>query len=253
VIQGVNSADWHPAPRDSVFAGRFAIFSGGKLEFRKGQDIVIAAFRRFRAKHPEALLVTAWQNVWPASMVGMDLGGHAAGLPKVTPDGRADIVGWLEKNGIPRTACIDVGLVANNAMPNIVRACDLAVFPNRAEGGTNLVAMECIAAGVPTICSMNTGQLDLRDWCTPLDEQGPVPDGCPLYKGTEGWGESDVLELVEAMERKYQAHKQSLGKAYVAREDAVDIAHEFIAKFDWQQKVIPSLLDVIEPAKSEAA
>ena len=29
-------------------------------------------------------------------------------------------------------------------------------FSNRAEGGTNLVAMECMAAGVPTIVSNNT-------------------------------------------------------------------------------------------------
>ena len=35
--------------------GLFVVFSGGKLEHRKGQDIVIAAMRNFTAAHPEAM------------------------------------------------------------------------------------------------------------------------------------------------------------------------------------------------------
>ncbi|MCX6026881.1 MAG: hypothetical protein NTY23_11590, partial [Chloroflexi bacterium] len=135
VIQGVNPAIWHPAPRNPVFEGRFAVFSGGKLEFRKGQDIVVAAFRRFRARHPEALLVTAWQNIWPATMQGIDLAGHVHGVP-ATLGGALDIASWLERNGVPPSAAIDVGLIPNHLMADIVRACDVAVFPNRAEGGT---------------------------------------------------------------------------------------------------------------------
>ena len=38
---------------------RFLIFSGGKMELRKGQDIVLAAFKIFARRHPEATLVTA--------------------------------------------------------------------------------------------------------------------------------------------------------------------------------------------------
>lgn len=246
VVQGVDEAHWHPAPRDHAFKGRFAVFSGGKLEFRKGQDIVVAAFRKFRAKHPDALLVTAWQNVWPETMQGIDLGGHAAGVPKITPEGRADILGWLEKNNIPNTAAIDCGLMANHSLANIVRACDVGVFPNRAEGGTNLVAMECVAAGVPTIAAMNTGQLDLREWVTPLDEQGDVPKTCKLYKGTEGWGETDVDALVDAMEQVYRNRD-------ARRVEAERRAHVFLQRYSWQGAAIPKLLSVIEPEQAEAA
>ena len=56
---------------------------------------------------------------------------------------------------------LDLGRVPNAGMPRILRECDVAVFPNRAEGGTNLVAMKCMACGVPTILSANTGHLDL--------------------------------------------------------------------------------------------
>ena len=37
---------------------------GGKLEMRKGQDIIIRAFRLFSQRVPEAVLVTAWHNPW---------------------------------------------------------------------------------------------------------------------------------------------------------------------------------------------
>jgi hypothetical protein len=48
-------------------AGKFVVFSGGKMEMRKGQDIVVAAFARFIAdgEHEDAVLMTAWHNQWP--------------------------------------------------------------------------------------------------------------------------------------------------------------------------------------------
>jgi glycosyltransferase involved in cell wall biosynthesis len=46
-------------------------------------------------------------------------------------------------------------------MPSVLQEMNVAVFPNRAEGGTNLVAMECMACGLPVILSGNTGHLDL--------------------------------------------------------------------------------------------
>ena len=49
----------------------------------------------------------------------------------------------------------------NVGMPHVLHEADVALFPNRAEGGTNLVAMECLASGIPTILSANTGHLDL--------------------------------------------------------------------------------------------
>ncbi|HAT15229.1 MAG TPA: hypothetical protein DCS91_18110, partial [Microcoleaceae bacterium UBA11344] len=39
VNQGIDPAIFHPAPKSNLFGDRFVIFSGGKLEYRKGQDI----------------------------------------------------------------------------------------------------------------------------------------------------------------------------------------------------------------------
>jgi glycosyltransferase involved in cell wall biosynthesis len=82
---------------------------------------------------------------------------------------------------------------------------DVAVFTNRSEGGTNLVAMEAMACGVPTILSANTGHLNLigRDTCFPLERQPPVSVTTPAFRGTMLWGESDPEEVVAQLERAY--------------------------------------------------
>jgi tetratricopeptide (TPR) repeat protein/glycosyltransferase involved in cell wall biosynthesis len=204
VQQGVDSSLFHPMSKSGLLRHRFVIFSGGKLEYRKGQDIIIAAFRIFQARHPEALLITAWHNYWARTMIGLERAGHIRGLPKVNAKGHLQITPWLVENGIPENAIIDVGLISNDMTPRILREADVALFTNRAEGGTNLVAMESLACGIPTILSMNTGHLDLirDDRCYPLKTQRPVL-GNEQYRGTEGWGESDVEEVVEMLEAVY--------------------------------------------------
>ena len=41
------------------------VFSGGKFELRKGQDVVIRAYRVLEDRHPDVMLVNAWFNPWP--------------------------------------------------------------------------------------------------------------------------------------------------------------------------------------------
>src|SRR3546814_10727981 len=93
-----------------------------------------------------------------------------------------------------------------------MREADVALFPNRAEGVTNLVAMEAMACGVPTILSANTGHLDIvaEGACIPLRRQRPVVVD-DRYLGTGGWGESDVEEMVEALRsEEHTSELQSL-------------------------------------------
>ncbi len=207
IPQGIDPSIFHPAPPTGLLAGRFVVFSGGKLEYRKGQDLVIAAFREFRARHPEALLLTAWHNPWPQTIIGLDTAGLVRGLPAVDERGRLALGPWLATNGLGADAVLDLGALPNQQIAQAVREADVALFPNRCEGGTNLVAMEAMACGVPTILSANTGHLDLlqlTDAALPLTRQQPVRGRCPLYRGTEGWGESDVAEIVARLEDVYQ-------------------------------------------------
>lgn len=240
-LQGVDLALFRPA-RNAAKDKAFFIFSGGKLEYRKGQDITVAAFRKFRQRHPDAVLVTAWHNPWPQSIKGIDRSGNVAGSPTVDAEGRIDVAGWLEANGLPRGACHDIGLVPNYLMPGVYSQVDVAVLPNRCEGGTNLVAMECLACGIPTILSANTGHLDLADerHCYPLTKQDPVRPVPPFW-GTDGWGESDVDEVVAALERVYQD-----------REDAVKrgaAAARFMEDWSWRKR-FEELVGLLERAEA---
>lgn len=207
VPQGVDPAIFHPAPRSGRLEDRFVVFSGGKLEYRKGQDLVVAAFRAFHQRHPEALLVTAWHNPWPHTMTGLETTGQVRGLPGVDAQGRLQLGAWLEANGLPAGSFVDVGSLPNHRMAAVVREADVALFPNRCEGGTNLVAMEAMACGVPGIIAANTGQLDLltdAEAAWPLTRQGAPRGSCPFYRGRDGWGESAVEEMVACLEEAYQ-------------------------------------------------
>ena len=204
VLQGVDPAVFHPAPASGVLADRFLVFSGGKLEYRKGQDIVVEAFRRFSARHPEAMLVTAWHNHWPATMAGIEQAGHVRRTPEVR-GGRCEVLPWLAANGIPQHVVLDLGVLPHAAMAQVLHDMDVAVFPNRCEGGTNLVAMEAMACGVPSILSANTGHLNLigEATCFVLERQGEVAPPAALAGGTLGWGESDPAELDALLERVF--------------------------------------------------
>lgn len=204
VFQGVDPTEVSPGPRTDRFGGRFVIFSGGKIEFRKGQDIVLAAFRAFRQRRPEALLVTAWGNFWPATSITMQASPLGLEPLHLTADrSDVDITGWMRANGLPDDSFLNIGFISRERIAPLLRDCDLAVFPNRCEPGTNLVAMEAMACGVPLALSANTGHLDLigDDRTYVLSRQRPVPDA---EGNTRYWGESDVDELVEAMEHAYQ-------------------------------------------------
>ncbi|BAI76914.1 hypothetical protein AZL_f01540 (plasmid) [Azospirillum sp. B510] len=200
-LQGIDESELKVPPPSKRFGDRFVIFSGGKLEFRKGQDIVLAAFLRFHARHPNALLVTAWQNAWTEVGMTMAESPLAAHPPRVR-DNRIDIRHWAFENGADESNFLDLGFLGRHQIAGILADCDAAVFPNRCEGATNLVAMEAMACGVPTILSANTGHMDLvvGDVCLTLDHQKPVPD----RNGSRiGWGESSVDELVERLEALY--------------------------------------------------
>ena len=214
VFQGVDTSVFHPAPRTGRFAGRFVVFSGGKLEYRKGQDLVVAAFARFHLRHPDAMLMVAWHNHWPQTVAEIVTAGHVRDVPSMDSTGRLELVPWLARYAIPADVVIDLGLVPNCEMAAFVREADVAVFPNRAEGGTNLVAMETLASGVPCILSENTGHLDLTsdDHNIVLHRQGVcLPTG--TYGGTDGWGECDVDEIVEALELAYTQRDECLRRA----------------------------------------
>ncbi len=215
-------------PRRGVYGDRFVIFSGGKLEYRKGQDIVLEAFRRFRQRHPEALLVTAWQNAWPETARSMHLSPWCKVPPEIPAEGLTiNTTAWAQANGVPPEAFVDLGFLDRGQVMAALAEADAAVFPNRCEGATNLVANEAMAAGIPVVLAANTGQLDLMmqpDTCYPLLSQTPVHSTNPSLRG---WADSDPEELVEQLEAVYTDREE-------ARQRAEQASHWILANRTWR-------------------
>ena len=142
--------------------GQFRIFSGGKFEYRKGQDLVISAFREFAKSHPEAHLVCSWFNPWPGLFADMmnraDIWPTERNQYTSQPEFFFDlmIANSLRSNQftiLPKLSHADLAREMANT--------DVGLFPNRCEGGTNLVLMEYAALGRPVIANVLTGHADV--------------------------------------------------------------------------------------------
>lgn len=235
---GFDPAVFAPGEKSGHLRQRFVIFSAGRMHLRKGQDLVLAAVKRFRQRHPETLLLTAWQTPWPESVGDMSRAGHVSGALQHQGES-LDVAQWATANGLPAGSVVDLGMLPQHALAVAMREADVALFPNRAETDVNPLVLECMATGVPTIVSRNTGHRDVAHdaLCYPLTQQGPVK-GMPVTPSTEGWGESSVDEIVAQLE---SVHAQT--SAARARAAAAQV---WVQAFAWPEH-LPRWLAALEP------
>jgi glycosyltransferase involved in cell wall biosynthesis len=221
---------------------KFVIFSGGKFELRKGQDIVIRAYKVLQDRHPDVTLVNSWYNIWAFARETM----AQSKLIKYQTPANNDYVAWmnglLAANGLDLDRVITVGLRDNRLLPRLYHSTDLGFFPNRCEGGTNMVLMEYMACGKPVLASYNTGHKDvLRPECAALIEQHK-----PLEMRNNGelyatWNEPSLDEAIEKLEWCYQ-HRDELKR--MGKQAAEDMG-----KFPYQ-RVAEGLLEAVRKADS---
>tara|TARA_R110000868_G_scaffold72223_4_gene210789 strand:+ start:26 stop:1147 length:1122 start_codon:yes stop_codon:yes gene_type:complete len=229
-IQGVDSDIFCPAETDQTDPKWFTVFSGGKWEYRKGQDVVIAAMKVMMDRHADVRLIASWWNPWPATAMTMraskliSYGGSASASEA---DGFAHI---LVQSGIGAGMIERVeflGQVNHADMPAVYRRADVAFFPNRCEAGTNLPLMEAAACGVPIIGTDEHGHTDV------LDAIGFRVRSTPFVYTENGaeigsWFEPDLDQAIEQLEAAYSIWKKAgCLMGYPARAMAA------IAPFTW--------------------
>jgi tetratricopeptide (TPR) repeat protein/glycosyltransferase involved in cell wall biosynthesis len=221
-FQGIDPTLFYPGEKGNLFGDRFVIFSSGKLSYSQGQDIAIAAFKAFQTRHPDALLLTSWWADSPSALASLNYSKYEFGSPIFNSQGQLETAQWLSRNGLTEEYFLVLEPIAYAMLSQVLKQVDVTVFSNRCEAGLNPVAIASLACGVPTVLSNNTGH---RDWIQqnlgyPLQSQRQVKAPTDLG-GIEGWGESDVEELVETLEYLYthraEAQQRSLTAADFVR------------------------------------
>lgn len=230
ILQGIDPSNFYPVPHRQD-DGRFIVFSGGKFEYRKGQDLVIAAMRVFMQRHQDAYLACSWINQWPFSLATMAHSPHITFNPS-SEDCMAILQRTLHENYIPLDRVYLAPLVDNSLIRQIYQQTDIGIFPNRCEGGNNMVMCEYMACGRTDIASDATGHADVitdRN-AFPLSSYFPV-----LMKDSNGepsaiWHEASVDEIIDQLEHAYQNRDICLQKSQTAAEDMKQLSWEKAAR-----------------------
>jgi len=229
LIQGIDPSLFSPLPPKKEHKDKFIIFSGGKFEFRKGQDLVIRTFKVLQDRHKDVFLVTAWYNPWRFSMDTMALSPFIT-LPSVSGNWDKVMAAILATNGIDLNRITILPQVSQTDLKNVYSITDLGLFPNRCEGGTNLVLMEYMACARPVVASFNTGHKDI------LTEENAIllkkMKSLVIKDSSTGevsalWEEPDLEEIVEALEWAYQNREEL--NSYAAK------AGKEMAKWTWKR------------------
>ncbi|MCP4252935.1 MAG: glycosyltransferase family 4 protein [Candidatus Scalindua sp.] len=213
VIQGVDQQIFNTYQSEKeIFKDNFVIFSGGKFEIRKGQDIVIKAYKVLQDRHKDVMLVNAWFNMWGDSMNTMAVSPHIKYEVK-SEDYATAMCGILQDNGLDTERIVTLLPRSNALMAKIYKNTDIGLFTNRCEGGTNLVLMEYMACGKPVIASYNSGHRDVIN----KDNSIMINNMRPINIDRSGskiavWDDPDLDETISHLEWAYQ-HRDEL-KSY---------------------------------------
>lgn len=225
--QGVDGQLFQPLPRRQIFGDRFVIFAPGKLEIRKGQDIIIQVFKQVLTRDPSALLLTNWQNAHVA--IAQHIIRSPYKVADVQPAGvtSIDVAGWVQAHGIPAENHIDIGWRSNGDLPQILSEVDVVLSASRCEGATNLGLMEAMACAKPVILPAHSGHLDLieGDNCFPLTHLKPTPIEGPDFPL---WLDCDIEEILQIIEQVRNDPFAAAIRGAKARQLMLD-------RFNWQR------------------
>lgn len=236
LLQGIDPEIFYPVD-EKKSDETFVIFSGGKFELRKGQDLVLKAVKILQEKYDDIYLVNSWHNIWPETMKSM----YISKLIKI-PDSSGSWKNFMnnlyELNGLDSAKITTYKNVPYKKQRYIYAKTDIGIFPNRCEGGTNLVMMEYMACGKPVIASFTSGHKDILN-----SENSIMLNDLKEFKLYDNdkkliadWQEPSPEELVDKIEYAYNHREKirELGKK----------AGEHLKKFTWE-KSAKQVLDSI--------
>lgn len=209
-LQGVDTQVFKPrTPADDEYSN-FVIFTGGKMEFRKGTDVAMKAIGIMMQEHGDVVAVAAWFNPWRESRATM------AQSQVISWDGNLEST--LTLAGIDRTRLLGPvdQPITHAEMAGLYYRSHIGLFPNRVEAGTNLVMSEFMACGKPVIAMCEHGHMDVvnPDSVFTLEKNdtriSAVKRGDLVQPVAKYW-EPDLDEVVFNLEYAYQRWEMGEG------------------------------------------
>jgi glycosyltransferase involved in cell wall biosynthesis len=221
LIQGIDPELFYPID-DPTDPDRFVIFSGGKFELRKGQDLVLRAVKIMQDKYPDVWLVNCWYNLWPASTRLMSFSPHIRFEHHDNERWTDTMLRTYESNGLDPGRIVTCELMPQGLQRDLYSRTDIGLFPNRCEGGTNLVLMEYMACGKPVIASNASGHKDIVHDENALLLNRLAPFNVLDNKGAliARWEEPALDEIVAHLEHAY-FHRPEM--AQLGRQAGLDL------------------------------
>jgi glycosyltransferase involved in cell wall biosynthesis len=228
LIQGIDPKLFFPIENQKS-RDRFVIFSGGKFELRKGQDLVLRAVKVLQEKYRDIYLMNCWYNLWPQSVRQMANSPYIAFKYHENEPWIDTMQRTYRDNGLDPDRVITLELVPHHKQRELFKQTDIGVFPNRCEGGTNLVLMEYMACAKPVIASNTSGHKDiitkdnalLLNHCKEVNIQNG--EGVLVAR----WQDPSLDELIAQLEYAYH-HRDELHKT--GRQAGEDLRH-----FAWKR------------------
>ena len=227
LLQGIDPGIFYPI-QEAANPDRFVIFSGGKFELRKSQDLVLRALKIFQERHSDVWLVNCWYNMWEPSVRMMESSQliHFRFDPEQTWN--ENMLRTYVQNGLDSDRILTCSLVPNEQLPRLYAQTDIGIFPNRCEGGTNLVMMEYMACGKPVIASNTSGHKDIltseNALCLNSLQDLTIVD--PHGQTVCRWQEPSLDELLDQLEYAY-SHRAAIA-------DIGRSAGETLKRFTWK-------------------
>lgn len=150
------------------------------------------------------MLLTNWYNQWGESFKTMSASPFIKFNNTISTNYENTINKILFDNGIDITRVINIPPTPNTSMARIYKNTDIGLFPNRCEGGTNLVLMEYMACGKPTIASFNSGHKDIltSENSIKIEKMRQIK----VYKEKKNiaiWDEPNLDEIISHLEWAY--------------------------------------------------
>ena len=208
VIESFGTGGW----MNSVFPTYppFIIFSGGKLELRKSQDIVIQAVGHMMQSHPDVRFICDWFNPWPETAKSI----QATALYRKHQGKSTAAIMRACGIDFARTRMLQTesSTVEEHVAEKLeaMRSCDVGIFPNRAEACCNSIMCETMACSKPVVALYAHGQADVLDRDDPCvcKSYEPLVISNGKYSTSE-WFEPNLDEVIANLEWVYANRDRS--------------------------------------------